>query len=98
MHTASRIYIYICTHVCDIYVRTCPTCTCHIQLPRGMPRGDFSCKFAYKIDVNFYKTIIATIYVTIMLTKLRTPGRTYTELLLTASGTDDKVNALFRYI
>lgn len=38
-----------------------------------MPRGDFSCKFAYKIDVNFYKTIIATIYVTIILTKLRMP-------------------------
>lgn len=54
---------------------TRPHATCHTQSPRGMPRADFSCKFAYKIDVNFYKTIIATIYVTIMLTKLRPPGR-----------------------
>lgn len=68
--------------------------TCHMQSPCGMPRGDFSCKFAYKIDVNFYKTIIATIYVTIILTKLRMPGR-YAEFLLTVSGNVEKVNALF---
>lgn len=59
-----------------------------------MPRGDFSCKFAYKIDVNFYKTIIAAIYVTIILTKLRMPGLLYAELLLTASGNAEKVNAM----
>lgn len=73
-----------CVRVCVRASMRMRTCVCvHALLIRasayvsytkfwsGVPRGDFSCKFAYKIDVNFYKTIIATIPVTIMLTKPR---------------------------
>lgn len=44
--------------------------TRHTRFRSRIPSEDFSCKFAYKIDVNFCKTITTTIYVTIMLTKL----------------------------
>lgn len=47
--------------------------TRHTRFRSRIPSEDFSCKFAYKIDVNFCKTITTTIYVTIMLTKLAPP-------------------------
>lgn len=89
----ARMCAHVYTRACvcvymDIYLYIYATHTCiSVRVIRKVPArhadGDFSCKFAYKIDVNFYKTIIATIYVTIILTK-PDPGAGCAELLLTA--------------
>jgi len=93
--SGNRVCVTKCSHVCvRLYIDALLIrASAHVSWAKsrsGTPRGDFSCKFAYKIDVNFYKTITATIYVTIMLTKLRAGvprGNAAAELQLTVFGT-----------